>query len=117
MGGVRFHMVFGLERKTKDKEPVICPQPGIGDRTRSQANIRLPKLSSVRAEIQRARNSRPAQGNLIRSWVNGTSCADFRDTLDAGGFIGLQVDRIKSDAGPYQARWRNLRIRGRPPTK
>lgn len=58
-----------------------------------------------------------AQGDRIRSWVNGIPCADFRDTLDASGFIGLQVHRIKSDAGPYQVRWRNLRIRELTTTK
>ncbi|MEY2880948.1 MAG: hypothetical protein RLZZ15_3328 [Verrucomicrobiota bacterium] len=30
-----------------------------------------------------------AQGDRIRSWVNGVPCADFCDALDATGFIGL----------------------------
>lgn len=52
-----------------------------------------------------------AQGDHIRSWVNGVACADFRDKLDASGFLGLQVHGIKKDAGPYQVRWKNLRLR------
>ena len=27
------------------------------------------------------------------------------------GFIGLQVHRIRPDAGPYQVAWRNIRLR------
>jgi 3-keto-disaccharide hydrolase len=52
-----------------------------------------------------------AQGDHIRSWVNGISCADFRDDLDASGFIGLQVHSVPATAGPYQVRWKNIRIR------
>ncbi|MGC3970065.1 MAG: DUF1080 domain-containing protein [Pirellulales bacterium] len=52
-----------------------------------------------------------AQGDRIRSWVNGTACADFRDATDASGFIGLQVHGIKKGAGPYEVRWKNVRIR------
>ena len=52
-----------------------------------------------------------AQGDHIRSWVNGVACADFRDKTDATGFIGLQVHGIKPGTGPYQVRWKNIRIR------
>ncbi len=52
-----------------------------------------------------------AQGNRIRTWINGTPIADIRDSEDADGFIGLQVHRIKPEVGPYQVRWRNIRIR------
>jgi hypothetical protein len=52
-----------------------------------------------------------AQGDHIRSWVNGVACADFHDKTDASGFIGLQVHGIKAGAGPYQVRWKNIRIR------
>lgn len=52
-----------------------------------------------------------AQGNRIRSWVNGVPCADFEDDMDATGFIGLQVHGIKKGTGPYQVRWRNIKIR------
>ncbi len=52
-----------------------------------------------------------AQGDRIRSWVNGVPCADFRDDTDAAGFIGLQVHGIKKGTGPFQVRWRNIKIR------
>jgi hypothetical protein len=52
-----------------------------------------------------------AQGDRIRSWVNGVACADFRDSLDATGFIGLQVHAIKAGTGPYQVRFKNLKLR------
>ncbi len=52
-----------------------------------------------------------AQGNRIRSWVNGVPCADFQDDTDASGFIGLQVHGIQKGTGPYQVRWRHIRIR------
>jgi hypothetical protein len=52
-----------------------------------------------------------AQGQRIRSWVNSIPCADFEDAKDSSGFIGLQVHSIKSGTGPYQVRWRNIRIR------
>lgn len=52
-----------------------------------------------------------AQGDRIRSWVNGVPCADFRDSTDTSGFIGLQVHSIKKDAGPYEVRWKNIKLR------
>lgn len=52
-----------------------------------------------------------AQGDRIRSWVNGVPCADFRDSQDKSGFIGLQVHSIAKGKGPYEVRWRHLRIR------
>lgn len=51
------------------------------------------------------------QGDRIRSWVNGVPCADFRDALDATGFIGLQVHGIAKGTGPFEVRWKNIRLR------
>lgn len=51
-----------------------------------------------------------AQGDRIRSWVNGVPCADFRDSTDASGFIGLQVHRTRTEAR-HQVRFRNIRLR------
>jgi hypothetical protein len=51
-----------------------------------------------------------AQGDRIRSWVNGIACADFRDDTDARGFVGFQVHSIRKGTGPYQVRWRNIGI-------
>jgi SAM-dependent methyltransferase len=52
-----------------------------------------------------------AQGDHIRSWVNGIACADFHDKTDASGFVGLQVHEIKKGTGPFQVRWKNLHMR------
>jgi len=52
-----------------------------------------------------------AQGDHLRSWVNGVPCADFHDSTDASGLIGLQVHAIKAGTGPYQVRWKNIWIR------
>ncbi len=52
-----------------------------------------------------------AQGDHIRSWINDIPCADFHDKTDATGFIGLQVHGIKKGTGPYQVKWRNIKIR------
>ncbi|SIO60587.1 Uncharacterized conserved protein, DUF952 family [Singulisphaera sp. GP187] len=51
------------------------------------------------------------QGNRYRSWVNGVSASGFTDDVDKSGFIGLQVHGIAKGQGPYQVRWRNVRIR------
>lgn len=51
------------------------------------------------------------QGNRYRSWINGLAASDFTDDLDERGFIGLQVHGIRKGTGPYQVRWRNIRIR------
>jgi hypothetical protein len=52
-----------------------------------------------------------AQGDRIRSWVNGVLCADFRDGQDATGFIGLQVHAVKAGTGPFKVRWKNVTLR------
>ena len=52
-----------------------------------------------------------AQGDRVRSFVNGVPIADFTDDRDASGFIGLQVHSIKKGAGPYSVSWKNVRIR------
>ncbi|MDZ4686984.1 MAG: sulfatase-like hydrolase/transferase [Planctomycetaceae bacterium] len=52
-----------------------------------------------------------AQGDRLRSWVNGVAVADFRDATDESGFIGFQVHGIKAGTGPYEVRWRDIRVR------
>jgi acetyl esterase/lipase len=52
-----------------------------------------------------------ARGDCYRSWVNGVPCADFRDDRDQSGLIGLQVHAVPKGQGPYQVRWRKVRIR------
>jgi hypothetical protein len=51
------------------------------------------------------------QGDRYRSWINGVAASDFTDDVDKSGLIGLQVHGIAKGSGPYQVRWRNIRIR------
>ena len=52
-----------------------------------------------------------AKGDHIRSWINDVPCANFHDDTDASGLIGFQVHSVKKGTGPYQVRWRNIRIK------
>jgi len=54
-----------------------------------------------------------AKGKSIKTWVNGVPVADLTDntTKMRSGFIGLQVHGIKRGTGPYEVRWRNLKLR------
>lgn len=51
-------------------------------------------------------------GNEMKTWVNGIACAYVVDTLDAKGFIGLQVHAIsdESHAGK-KVMFKNIRIK------
>lgn len=53
-----------------------------------------------------------AIGDRIRTWFNGTPCADIRDNMTLRGLIGLQVHGIGSDQSKVGAevRWRNLKL-------
>ncbi len=50
------------------------------------------------------------KGDSIKTWINGVPVADVKDSMDASGFIGLQVHSF-SGPEPAQVRWRNLRLR------
>lgn len=51
-------------------------------------------------------------GNEMKTWVNGIACADVVDTLDATGFIGLQVHAIsKEDHVGRKVSFKNIRIK------
>ena len=54
-----------------------------------------------------------AVGKSIKTWVNGVAVADLVDEKSkmASGFIGLQVHGIKKGDGPYEVRWRNIRLK------
>lgn len=49
-----------------------------------------------------------AIGYSIRTWLNGTPCANLIDGMTSDGFIGLQVHSNKT--GGAQVRWKNIRI-------
>tara|TARA_B100000959_G_scaffold283001_1_gene350802 strand:+ start:2161 stop:2817 length:657 start_codon:yes stop_codon:yes gene_type:complete len=51
-----------------------------------------------------------ADGDRLRTWVNGIPCANLVDKQDAEGFIALQVH---GSADPGQVRWRNIRLRSK----
>lgn len=53
-----------------------------------------------------------AEGPRIRTWVNGMPAADHADEQSSRrGFIGLQVHSVAAGSGPFQVRWRGLRLR------
>lgn len=53
-----------------------------------------------------------AVGDSIKTTLNGTACAEIKDSVTASGFIALQVHGIGKDKEKdgTQVRWRNLRI-------
>lgn len=56
-----------------------------------------------------------AKGARIQTIINGVAIEDLTDDAiyetHPKGFIGLQVHGIKQGTGPYDVRWRNIRIR------
>ncbi|QDT38998.1 3-keto-disaccharide hydrolase [Stratiformator vulcanicus] len=52
-----------------------------------------------------------AKGDHYQSFVNGVKIADFNDDMDESGLIGLQVHSIGKNQGPYEVRWRNIKIK------
>ena len=60
-----------------------------------------------------------AVGQVIQTWINGVPVANLTDDISgmSSGFIGLQVHSIKSGTGPFEVRWRNLKIRDLTPKK
>ncbi len=53
-----------------------------------------------------------AKGDRIQTWVNGQPIADIRDPDSSQtGFIGLQVHGIAKETGPFEVRWRDIRVR------
>lgn len=51
-----------------------------------------------------------AKGDSIKTWINGVPAARLRDTVDASGFIALQVHGTDKKR-PMEVRWRNIRIK------
>ncbi len=54
------------------------------------------------------------QGDRIQTFVNGEPVEDLRDDMTPSGFISLQVHGIARGTGPYEVRWRNIRLRELP---
>ena len=53
-----------------------------------------------------------ANGDRLRTWLNGVAIADVTDGLARSGFVGFQVHESK-EAG-LAVKWRNIRIRELP---
>ena len=52
-----------------------------------------------------------AFGPRIQTWINGQMIEDIYDpTSYQSGFIGLQVHGIAKGSGPYEVRWRDIKI-------
>jgi hypothetical protein len=81
-----------------------------GRRGRWLAEIR-PEAKDVFRDDDWNRYRIVVQGRRYRSWINGVAASDFTDEVDERGFIGLQVHGIPKGEGPYQVRWRDVRIR------
>jgi len=54
-----------------------------------------------------------ADGDSIKTWINGVPAADLKDNMTPKGFIALQVHSTKSPT-PLQVRWRNIRLKELP---
>ena len=56
-----------------------------------------------------------AVGNKIETWINGHQISDLtheeRFKSHPKGFIGLQVHGVGAGKGPFEVRWRNLKLR------
>lgn len=53
-----------------------------------------------------------AKGDRLQTWINGRAIEDLRDSESSQrGFIGLQVHGIGKDTGPFEVRWRDIRVR------
>jgi hypothetical protein len=54
-----------------------------------------------------------AVGNHIETWVNGVPVANLidKESKMMTGFISLQVHAIKKGTGPYEVRWRNIKLK------
>lgn len=53
-----------------------------------------------------------AIGSRIKTWLNGTPCAEINDSMTLRGFIALQVHSIGNDSTKEgaQVRWRNMKL-------
>ncbi len=53
-----------------------------------------------------------AKGSIIRTWLNGTRCAEIQDLMTRRGFIALQVHNIGNDTSVLGAevKWKNMKL-------
>ncbi len=53
-----------------------------------------------------------ANGDSIKTFLNGVPAADLKDNMTSCGFIGLQVHNFKENG--HEIRWKNIRIQELP---
>jgi len=58
-----------------------------------------------------------AEGNHIRTWLNGVARTDMKDDMTPKGLIGLQVHGVGKKTETLTVRWRNLTIKVLPDSK
>jgi hypothetical protein len=51
-----------------------------------------------------------ANGNRIRTWLNGVAVVDTTDDKSHSGFIGIQVHEANERQAGKKIYWRNIRI-------
>ncbi|MDZ7692832.1 MAG: DUF1080 domain-containing protein [Balneolaceae bacterium] len=51
-----------------------------------------------------------AHGDTLKTWINNVPVAHLVDSVDASGFIALQVHSTDHEE-PLKVRWRNIRVR------
>ena len=52
-----------------------------------------------------------ANGDSIKTWINGVPAADLVDDLTATGFIALQVHGVGGRKDPISVLWRNIKLK------
>lgn len=55
-----------------------------------------------------------ANGDSLKTWLNGVPAADLKDSVTLSGFIALQVHGVGAKTEPMEVRWRDIRIRELP---
>lgn len=52
-----------------------------------------------------------AKGDTLKTFINGVPAVEVKDTVDAKGFIGLQVHGVGKKEEPLEVRWKNIKIK------
>jgi len=55
-----------------------------------------------------------ANGESLKTWLNGVAAADLKDSVTAAGFIALQVHGVGAKTEPLEIRWQKISIRELP---
>ena len=55
-----------------------------------------------------------ANGDHLRTFLNGVPAGDLKDNMTPKGFIALQVHGVGKDTTPMSVKWRNIRILENP---